>query len=363
MMPDSGTGAAEPVIVMLKPDAFTRGLAGQVLAAFERAGYTETASRRMALTAEQVGRWFLHPLPSYVDHLTSGEVTVHLMQGKGGPEHLYGVKCAIRDALGTPDRVRNLVHTADQGTEYHLLLDAFFPDLPPRRFCCAADLDLRFAAGTDINTAAAVLGTLDADGSLERIVLTLRPGEGALAALTDRSWRHLQVETAVLVAPADVPRASTFQIVLEPGEDAGRALDALAGANLRDISSWVAYGTRRCALIDIAVTIAEIEAFAALVREGHDAVEATIMTHPLMQLLKQVMPIGVTAFGCFQPNMPLMEVELRSDLARLAGLAAIGGSSGRTMPGCFSVSRYAAEAWTARSGEAARAGTSMVVGG
>lgn len=324
---------------MLKPDAEDRGLTGAILERLAAAGFVEDARCKVSLRDHCVARLFLHPLPEYIAHLESRPVTVHLLRGVGGPERLFECKWSIRKEFGVTDRLRNLIHGADEGNEHHLFLDAFFPDLPAARYCGAADLDLRFAAGTTSMALSATLAALDRDSALKRVVVTLELTQQHLVAAVRRQRRKLQVTAALLVRPVDHP-GTFFQVHL------GTALPTFSSGAERewamaDVVALVASG-HEVTLADLPISGSEIDRYAADLRAGTRPIDDALTEYPLLDVLQRYRALGVGSFAAYRPRLDLMTVEFRCDLARMAGMAVTGGSAGLALSGRFSVSAHCA---------------------
>jgi len=86
---------------IIKPDAVRKQLIGPILARFQEAGLTPVALKMVHLTqaqaegfyAEHKGREFFEPL---VEFMTSGPVTVQVLQGENAITH-------YREVIGTTD--------------------------------------------------------------------------------------------------------------------------------------------------------------------------------------------------------------------------------------------------------------------
>jgi hypothetical protein len=328
---------AEPVIVMLKPDAWERGVEQDILARLDACGYVEDARVVAQLDAETVRTMFLHPLPDYVAHLTSRPVSLHLLHGAGGPVGMYACKQAIRSALGVPGRTRNLIHATDEGTEYHMFLSRFFPDAAPERYCGIADADLRFPPDSRLEEVVRTLERLDAGSSLRRLTIALGPGNEALASLHRLPLRNLRLGFAAVVAPADAPDGCRVLAHARPGEDPA---SLLASTMRRPSLAALAEGGRAITLADFPIPADALQAYAQALRTDGLEIDAFLHGHPLMDLVRDLRARGVTRMNVYGPRMSLMETELRGDLARLAGMHPSGGSSGLAEPGTFSVSRH-----------------------
>ena len=117
----------EKTFVLLKPDALQRGLAGEILARFDRRGYRFLALKLLQTTEAQAaehygvhkGKFFYEDL---VKHLTSGPVIAMVLEGSEAiaavrkmvgatrpPEAEAGT---IRGDFGQAG-LRNLVHASD----------------------------------------------------------------------------------------------------------------------------------------------------------------------------------------------------------------------------------------------------------
>lgn len=112
---------------MVKPDGIQRGLAGDIVARFERKGYKLVAAKLIIPTenlakkhyAEHDGKPFF---PKLVDFLTSGPVLALVFEGKGAISYgrtLIGATNPLNSAPGTIrgdygiDVGRNIIHGSD----------------------------------------------------------------------------------------------------------------------------------------------------------------------------------------------------------------------------------------------------------
>ena len=326
---------------MLKPDAWDRGLADVIVKRLIDAGFVEEARCKVTLRRDEIERLFLHPLPDYVAHLESRPVTVHLLRGADGPERLYACKWEIRNEFGVTDRLRNLIHGADEGNEHHLFLDTFFPDLPTAHYCGAADLDLRFATGITLDAATATLAALDCRSSLREIIVTLNPAQFPLAPVARRPWRRLRVRIAMLIRPTDRPGTS-FQV-----HSASHSWPADAASDrdwtMADVSALAADG-HHITLANLPIPIEVVDRYAAELRYGTGTIDDALADYPLLGAMNAYRRSGVGSFAAYRPGLCLMAAELRCDLARVAGMGVTGGSAGLAPPGTFSVSGHCARA-------------------
>ena len=130
-------------LILVKPDAFARGLTGEIIARFERKGLRIVALRYMVLSddtarshyAEHEGKPFFGEL---VEFITSGALVAMVLEG-------YEAVVAARQVIGAtnpieaaPGSIRgdfaleigqNMVHGSDSNESAAREAALFFPDL------------------------------------------------------------------------------------------------------------------------------------------------------------------------------------------------------------------------------------------
>jgi nucleoside-diphosphate kinase len=132
-------------LVLLKPDAVRRGLAGALLGRYESKGLTivamdlrtidgETADRHYA---EHLEKPFYPPLRAFV---TSGPAVALVLEGDEAVEVVRALNGATDGRKAAPGSIRgdfslsnreNLVHGSDSIESAEREIGIFFPDLPP----------------------------------------------------------------------------------------------------------------------------------------------------------------------------------------------------------------------------------------
>ena len=138
---------ADPTIqrtlVLLKPDAVRRGLAGEILSRFERRGLTIVALEMRTIDGEQadrhyaehVERDFYPPLRTFV---TSGPLVALVLEGDSAIEVVRGINGATDGRKAAPGTVRgdlslsnreNLVHGSDSTESAEREIAIWFPEL------------------------------------------------------------------------------------------------------------------------------------------------------------------------------------------------------------------------------------------
>jgi nucleoside-diphosphate kinase len=130
-------------LILVKPDAFARGLTGEIIARFERKGLRIVALQHMVLTedtaqshyAEHEGKPFFGEL---VEFITSGSLVAMVLEG-------YEAVVAARQVIGStnpleaaPGSIRgdfaleigqNMVHGSDSNESAAREAGLFFPNL------------------------------------------------------------------------------------------------------------------------------------------------------------------------------------------------------------------------------------------
>jgi nucleoside-diphosphate kinase len=132
-------------LILVKPDAFERGLTGEVIARFERKGLKIVAMRHMTVDrplaedhyAEHRGKPFYEDLVGFI---TSGPLVAMVLEGYeavtaarqviGATNPLEATSGSIRGDFGLEVQT-NLVHGADSAESAKRETALFFPELVP----------------------------------------------------------------------------------------------------------------------------------------------------------------------------------------------------------------------------------------
>ena len=134
----------ERTLILVKPDAFARGLSGEIISRFERKGLTMLCARLLTVSeqlaqqhyAEHDGKPFFGEL---VDFITSGPLVAIVAEGPRAHEAvraLMGVTDPVKSAPGSIrgdfalEIGQNLVHGSDSPESAEREVKLFFPDLP-----------------------------------------------------------------------------------------------------------------------------------------------------------------------------------------------------------------------------------------
>lgn len=135
----------ERTLVLIKPDAMQRGLAGEVISRLERRGLKIAAIRLMRVStslakkhyAEHEGKPFF---PGLVDYITSSPIIAAVFEGKnaikavrqtfGATDPIEAAPGSVRADFGL-EKGRNLTHASDSPASAKREIALFFGDTPP----------------------------------------------------------------------------------------------------------------------------------------------------------------------------------------------------------------------------------------
>lgn len=143
MMPDRVGRMTQKTLVLLKPDAVSRGLVGTILARYEAKGLTLVTMDLRTIDgafsdrhyAEHVDRDFYPPLR---DFITSGPLVALVLEGEraveavralnGATDGIAAAAGTIRGDFSTSNRL-NLVHASDSPESAAREIALWFPSL------------------------------------------------------------------------------------------------------------------------------------------------------------------------------------------------------------------------------------------
>ena len=134
--------AAETTLVLVKPDGMRRGIAGELVARFERRGFELRGARLLKIPkataqdhyAEHKGKPFFNDLVSFI---TSGPVLALALRGEGAIATVRTMMGATNPLDSAPGTIRgdfalelseNIVHGSDSKASAKRELALFFPD-------------------------------------------------------------------------------------------------------------------------------------------------------------------------------------------------------------------------------------------
>src|SRR5919112_5340599 len=135
--------ASERTLILVKPDAFARGLTGEIIARFENKGLKIVAMRHMQVTedlakqhyAEHEGKPFFGEL---VEFITSGPIVAMVLEGDDAIRAARQVIGATNPLEATTGSIRgdyaiavgqNMVHGSDSPESGRREAAIFFPEL------------------------------------------------------------------------------------------------------------------------------------------------------------------------------------------------------------------------------------------
>ena len=135
--------AAERTLVLIKPDAMQRGLAGEILRRFEARGLSVRAARLVAVNRELAERHYAEHrekpfFGELVDFITSAPTLALAVEGEGAIALVRATMGATDPANAAPGTIRgdlalsmpdNLVHGSDSPESAARELSLWFSDL------------------------------------------------------------------------------------------------------------------------------------------------------------------------------------------------------------------------------------------
>jgi nucleoside-diphosphate kinase len=130
-------------LILIKPDAFERGLTGELIARFERKGLRLAALKMMrmdrALAERHYSEHSTKPFfPELIEFITRGPLVAMVLEGEGAVEAGRQVIGATNPLEAAPGSIRgdlatevtfNLVHGSDSPNTAARELGLFFPEL------------------------------------------------------------------------------------------------------------------------------------------------------------------------------------------------------------------------------------------
>jgi nucleoside-diphosphate kinase len=136
--------AVEQTLVLVKPDAMARGLAGEILGRFERRGLAVRAARLVRVDRELAERHYEEHkekpfFPELVEFITSGPTLALVLEGESAIPVVRTTMGATNPADSAPGTIRgdlalampdNLVHGSDAPESARREIELWFPDEP-----------------------------------------------------------------------------------------------------------------------------------------------------------------------------------------------------------------------------------------
>jgi nucleoside-diphosphate kinase len=130
-------------LILVKPDAFARGLSGEIIARFERKGLRIVAMRLMTMTTDEAQRHYAEHegkpfFAELVEFIVSGPLVAMVLAGEEAVAAARQVIGATNPLDAAPGSIRgdfaiqtgqNLVHGSDSDQSAEREIALFFPDL------------------------------------------------------------------------------------------------------------------------------------------------------------------------------------------------------------------------------------------
>jgi len=130
----------ERTFVMIKPDAFARGLSGEILARFERRGFAIRGLKLLRVTEELAARHYEEHVgkpfyPELVEFITSGPAVAMVVEGPAAVSTVRTMMGATDPLDSAPGTIRgdyaleigrNIVHGSDSLESAAREIDVYF---------------------------------------------------------------------------------------------------------------------------------------------------------------------------------------------------------------------------------------------
>jgi nucleoside-diphosphate kinase len=134
---------ADRTLILVKPDAFERGLTGEVIRRFERKGLRLVAMKLMQVDTDLAERHYSEHrskpfFPELVEFITRSPLVALVLEADGAIEAARQVIGATNPIEAAPGSIRgdfateitfNLVHGSDSPNSAGREIDLFFPEL------------------------------------------------------------------------------------------------------------------------------------------------------------------------------------------------------------------------------------------
>lgn len=134
--------ALERTLVLIKPDAVSRGFAGEILGRFEQRGLEMRAAKLLTVDRELAEQHYAEHrekpfFGELVDFITSAPTLALVLEGEGAIATVRTTMGATNPADATPGSIRgdlalsmpdNLVHGSDSPESARREIDLWFPD-------------------------------------------------------------------------------------------------------------------------------------------------------------------------------------------------------------------------------------------
>jgi nucleoside-diphosphate kinase len=133
----------ERTLILVKPDAFARGLTGEIIARFERKGLKIVAARHLTVTEQVAGEHYAEHAErpffgELVEFITSGPIMALVFEGESAITAARQVIGATNPLEAAPGSIRgdfavavgqNMVHGSDSPESGEREAKLFFPEL------------------------------------------------------------------------------------------------------------------------------------------------------------------------------------------------------------------------------------------
>ena len=152
---EAAASESERTLIVLKPDAVSRGLIGEVISRFERKGFRVLELRLIRLQRNQAedfysphrGKDFFEDLISFI---TSGPIVAAVLEGRNAVEAVRTMIGSTDAAKAPPGTIRgdlglgltaNVIHASDSHESFEREVEVLFPGFLTKERSAASSAD------------------------------------------------------------------------------------------------------------------------------------------------------------------------------------------------------------------------------
>lgn len=320
-------------IIMIKPDGQRETFINKLKKELFKNELKIVEEVDVLLTRKNIKDLFLHSSKKYSKYLISGKVTFILVYGFLPHKKLYCIKHKLRKNYKVENKMKNLIHTTDQGNEFNLLLNAFFNN---KMYGNLVDMNYIHSENSDIID---YLKYVEKNSTLKYLTININNlSVYDIYNLQKECFNRIELSFCYEI------NLSEFNIgIYSSKKDLDKLLSSFNSENdIYSIINKYKYSSLTFFVTKLNVTKLDIKVYKTLVKFGINKCnilfDKIIMKMHSFKLLNHLSLLGVTGCFCFSPKISLLEGELKMDLCRLLGLKKCGGSSGDAKLGEFQVS-------------------------
>lgn len=325
-------------IAMIKPGRLQSEIYNIFLYMINKYGLEVVFEKKLLLNSSDIDAAFENAIPEYRTYLLSGSVLMIMIFGENPYEKLFTIKDKIRSKYNVWGKMENLLHTVDQGNEYHIFLRHFFSDLYEQSYCNSVDQNF-YVTTNNICDLEDVKNC-----SLKYISLNFT---NSRPDLDEKIHRMNIAQYFNLVTYAfDVyiyvrSRCVQVTIYCEKESDKNELMRIYKGRiiEIGDLQKiYVSYHVY-FSVSELFLFFKEKQAYKNIIMQhDDDKTDYFVKQSTVYKIIEECKERKIESVFCFRPDYELIETEYYMDICRLLQIKESGGSCGSCRLGEFSVS-------------------------